>query len=114
MTKYLTPRSLKARNNSFRSLGIISGVSLKSGSEGIGRFADIPNGTESISNGQTLPVAVHFYLLLLFGICDPGNGLICAHDARSRFTVFLSPEENPACLNSLYGLARARRQAQKC
>jgi hypothetical protein len=78
--RYLTAWSLKARNRSFRSFGIIDRNSLESGSEGIGRFTGIPNGREPVSNGQTLPVAISFRLLL-FEVCDPANCLVRAHDS---------------------------------
>jgi len=49
--------------------------SLESCSEGVGRFADIPNSRKAIANGQALPVAIRFRLLLA-GVFDPMNGFL--------------------------------------
>jgi len=51
-------------------LGTIGVISLESSGEGEGGFADIPNSREPVANGETVPVAICFHLLL-FGICDP-------------------------------------------
>ena len=91
--RYLTACSLKARNSSFRSLGIINRNSPESGGEAIGSFAGIPNGREPISDGQTLPVAIDFRLLLL-GVCNPANCLVRAHDLGPVLGRFLKRKGN--------------------
>jgi hypothetical protein len=45
-----------------------------------------------------VPVATRFRLLL-FGICDPADCLMRAHDSRSRLGCFCSPAETPVSLN---------------
>jgi hypothetical protein len=74
-------------------LGIIGRNSLESGGEAVGRFTGVPNGRKSISNGQTLPVAIRIRLLL-FEVCDPANCLIYAHDPSSRVGVLSDTLKN--------------------
>jgi hypothetical protein len=49
-TRYLTFCSLNARNNSFRSFGVIQWRSPKSGFESIRSFAHLPNCSEALSD----------------------------------------------------------------
>ena len=55
--------------------------SLEGGGKRKRRFADIPNRRESFPDRQTLPVTMSFRLLL-FGVDNPADCLICAQISR--------------------------------
>jgi hypothetical protein len=55
---------------------------LKSGRKGVSGGADVPHRGEACPNGQILPIAVGF-CLLLFGVYDLANCPICSQSLVS-------------------------------
>jgi len=49
----------------------------------VGRCTELPSRGETFSHRQTLPVTIGFSLLL-FGLCDPADCLVCTQSSRSR------------------------------
>jgi len=65
MMRYLAPFSLRERNRSLKSLGIMFQRSFEIGGEGICSLGYVANREQSLADGSGLPIVVGLGLLLL-------------------------------------------------